>query len=800
MTLVVTFSSIILASAEESRWPTSITPFLAVFTHLFVDKWKKIRLSVVGANTLGLLAFGVMAWEFSGGDVLAKLLSGAHLLVYMTWVVLLLQKGIRQYWWLLALSLLQISVASVLTTSATFGMSLVGMLFLLIWTTSVFTLYRTRRRMERSVDGVEDSLNRNAATSDDDRVTIRNGLQLDSYEPWIGWRFRAIVGFSFVASMLIAAVTFAVFPRIWVNESPLAGIREAAQKAIMNQSGFTENVALGEIGQIMQSDARVMQFEITRMQDGGRVMPEEFADFMRMDEILFRGNALGYYKEGRWSSGSIQGKSVGDLESRRRFSADRKLADFRVKITQDPPINSFAFAPTPILNATSKTDGHTLEQRWFSYSLIHRIRNDRSSNQPAEFEVWCQAAPQSQVRHMARRRVKPTGPFSNVLELIRPANQYVEVENDYANTWCITRGIETSLPKLSKKAIELCSDNGQLVSPRDRINRIFHFLNTSGEFNYSLTLGTIDRSVDPVEDFLFNTKTGHCEYFASACALMLQAVDVPARIVNGYKGSSLNTVSKRHEVKQKQAHAWLEAYVDFEWETLDPTPATRNEITNQTSQLAWLSDLRIAVNDNWNNVVEKMSLERQEAMVRPWLDTLKTWWDIVRQQGFFGLIAMFYREVILQPTKWISFKTGFATFFVLLVIGLIAKSQAMAKFRARFATAFGWMNSSNRRQRSVVRFYESFRALCERHGLSLPQNQTARENAAMATSYFSDYLTDPVDRLLPERIASAFNSVRFGARELSPEVVESIRSDVGKLSSLLKRQSTKTDAADIVTA
>ena len=70
----------------------------------------------------------------------------------------------------------------------------------------------------------------------------------------------------------------------------------------------------------------------------------------------------------------------------------------------------------------------------------------------------------------------------------------------------------------------------------------------------------------------------------------------------------------------------------------------------------------------------------------------------------------------------------------------------------------------------------------------------------MATSYFSDYLTDPVDRLLPERIASAFNSVRFGARELSPEVVESIRSDVGKLSSLLKRQSTKTDAADIVTA
>ncbi len=800
ITLTVALAALILASAEESPWPTSVTPILALFTHYYVDKWRNIKLSVLGANILGLLAFGAMAWEFLDGDVLGKLLSGAHLLVYMTWVVLLLQKGIRQYWWLISLSLLQVSVASVLTTSATFGMSLVLMLLALIWTTSVFTLYRTRRRLERSSDGVEDSLNAVATgEAHDPLLLIRNGLQLDSNEPWIGWRFRGIVGFTFVASMVLAAATFAAFPRIWVPESPLAGLRDAAQRAVMNQTGFTENVALGEIGQIMQSDARVLQFEITRMKDGASVMPEEFADFMRMDEIMFRGNALGHYLKGRWTSGSIQGRSVGDLETRRRFTADSKTADFRVRITQDPPILSFAFAPTPIVNAINRRHGNTLEQRWFSYSLIHRIRDGDSRSEAAEFEVWCEASPKQQLNHMARRRIVPQGALSEVMEFISPANRYQKVEGDYAYTWCITKNLDAALPKLTAQAIEICTDNNQLVEPRERIDRIFRFLNTSGDFSYSMNPGVIDRSLDPVEDFLLNTKSGHCEYFASVCALMLQAVNVPARIVNGYKGSSLNTVSGRHEVKQKQAHAWLEAYVDREWETLDPTPAARDEIASRTGQLAWWQDLRFAMNDNWTDMVQKMSLQRQEAMVRPWLTKLKDSAESVKRLGFVGAIHMFYREVILQPMKWISFKTGFATFFFLLIIGLIARSSLMRTFRTRFAKAFGWMQTSNRQQRSVVRFYETFRTLCQRHGLKLPENQTARENATMATQHFADYLTSPDDRDLPERIAGAFNSVRFGARELSPEVVETIRHDVMKLSTLLSRRIEKPSKADIAT-
>lgn len=299
----------------------------------------------------------------------------------------------------------------------------------------------------------------------------------------------------------------------------------------------------------------------------------------------------------------------------------------------------------------------------------------------------------------------------------------------------------------------------------------------------------VDRSIDPVEDFLLNTKTGHCEYFASACALMLQAVDVPARVVNGYKGCSLNTVSGRHEVKQKQAHAWLEAYVDREWETLDPTPAARDEIASQTGKLAWWQDLQFAVNDNWTDMVQKMSLQRQEAMVRPFLEKLKTSWNTIRQLGFFGALDMFYHEVILHPTKWISLRTGFVTFFLLLFMGLFARSNLMKKLKLRLATAFSWVKTSNRQQRSVVRFYESFRKLCERHGLNLPENQTARENATMATEYFADYLHSTEDRELPERIAGAFNSVRFGARKLSPEVVETIRHDVMKFSTLLGNRS-----------
>ena len=93
-------------------------------------------------NLLGLAALALAAVEFFGKREDARLLAAAHLLVYFTWIVLFQVKEIRHYWWLCALSLLQVALGPLLTLSwGWYGVLLVVYLVLAIWTLSVFNLY-----------------------------------------------------------------------------------------------------------------------------------------------------------------------------------------------------------------------------------------------------------------------------------------------------------------------------------------------------------------------------------------------------------------------------------------------------------------------------------------------------------------------------------------------------------------------------------------------------------------------------------------------------------------------------------
>ena len=101
------------------------------------------------------------------------------------------------------------------------------------------------------------------------------------------------------------------------------------------------------------------------------------------------------------------------------------------------------------------------------------------------------------------------------------------------------------------------------------------------------------RRIDPIEDFVSNNPRGHCEYFATALALMLRSQGIPARVVLGYRCEEWNNLGKFYQVRQSDAHAWVEAYLAPRyiprelrwgndnyrrwaagaWLRLDPTPA-----------------------------------------------------------------------------------------------------------------------------------------------------------------------------------------------------------------------------------
>jgi len=138
---------------------------------------------------------------------------------------------------------------------------------------------------------------------------------------------------------------------------------------------------------------------------------------------------------------------------------------------------------------------------------------------------------------------------------------------------------------------------------------------------YTYTLEPPLLGADSVDEFLFGTKAGFCEHFASAFVFVMRAAGVPARVVTGYQGGDLNSVDSIITVRQSDAHAWTEAFLPGRgWVRVDPTAAAvpgRVEVglaravpagtalpLMMRPQLEWLRGLR----DRWEAVAHKWNV------------------------------------------------------------------------------------------------------------------------------------------------------------------------------------------------
>ncbi len=120
-------------------------------------------------------------------------------------------------------------------------------------------------------------------------------------------------------------------------------------------------------------------------------------------------------------------------------------------------------------------------------------------------------------------------------------------------------------------------------------------------FVYTLEPGEL-LARDPVDAFLFDSRRGFCEHYASAFAVLLRAAGIPARIVTGYQGGELNPRGNYLIVRQSDAHAWVEAIVDGSWQRFDPTGAVSPlRIESGISRALPNADLPLfaRLNDGW---------------------------------------------------------------------------------------------------------------------------------------------------------------------------------------------------------
>ena len=164
---------------------------------------------------------------------------------------------------------------------------------------------------------------------------------------------------------------------------------------------------------------------------------------------------------------------------------------------------------------------------------------------------------------------------------------------------------------LSPRIKKLANDMNVVDSKDKTVQTIFNYLR-SNTFTYSLK--GLPVSKNPLEDFLFETKSGNCEFFASALAVMLRLNNIPARLVGGYRGGYYNDVGQYYLVPQKYAHAWVEAYVKPKgWIRLDPTPAMFDSPASMASAVSFekFTILMDTLNYYWYVLVINYNLEKQ---------------------------------------------------------------------------------------------------------------------------------------------------------------------------------------------
>jgi transglutaminase-like putative cysteine protease len=298
--------------------------------------------------------------------------------------------------------------------------------------------------------------------------------------------------------------------------------------------GFSNEVTLGQIGEIKNDSSAVMH-----------VRPDS-ANFP--DGLKWRGVALSDFDGKRWSNPPLETKTV-------------RLDNGWTLVTDRPRIGNRIFYHVT-LNAV---DSEALfvagvpEQLRTEYPGLPNVRRDLD----AENEVV--RGPNDSLRLLFTPPDNFRYAVSSVLDDgVSPA-EHTALSPDAREHYLHLRQLDPRVRELAENV------TAGWFTQLDRARAIENHLRSS--YGYTLDLPDHE-AADPIAYFLFERKKGHCEYFASAMAVMLRTVGIPTRLVNGFQSGTFNPISNQYVIRASDAHSWVEAYLESRgWTTFDPTPA-----------------------------------------------------------------------------------------------------------------------------------------------------------------------------------------------------------------------------------
>jgi protein-glutamine gamma-glutamyltransferase len=421
----------------------------------------------------------------------------------------------------------------------------------------------------------------------------------------IGRQFLLLTCLLSVPIFLFTALLFVLFPRVGL--SLLLLNRSHSERMV----GFSERVDLGGVGKLRSDPTIVMRVDPPNLPP---VPPPRLA-------LYLRGAAFDRYDGRAWSRSKrddVPAEQFGSQVRIRRFPDPARDRVMRIDLEPiDPPV---IFLPLDAVALRVLAPGPNIDQSRPELFVGPEgvLRYSSPTQRGIRYEVSLDHEPPLELSEIEELRYIALPPLPPRIA-------------DLADDW--TRGIDAPL------------EQARLIESKLRTGYKYDLESPSGA------------AANPLEDFLFKSKRGHCEFYSTAMVVLLRSLGVPARNVTGFVGGTYNRFSRSYVVRQGDAHSWVEVYLpDAGWTRFDPTPpsdsAPRGELTGA---LAILRDFIEALGQRWSRHVVGYDLRQQLGLYNDMRTTYRRW---VPSSGVAGKVLGSPRRTLLVVLALIGLGLG----------------------------------------------------------------------------------------------------------------------------------------------